>query len=36
MFIRQMPPPLSHGLITIDRLFFRLFNADFSCNIRLL
>ena len=36
MFIMQMPPPLSHGLMTIDWLFLRLFNADFSCNVRLL
>ena len=36
MFIMQMPPPLSHGLMTIDWFFLRLFNADFSCNVRLL
>ena len=28
--------PLSHGLMTMDWLFLRLFNADFSCNVRLL
>ena len=36
MFIMQMPPPLSHGLMTTDWFFLRLFNADFSCNVRLL
>ena len=36
MSIMQRPPPLSHGLMTIYWLFLRLFNADFSCNIRLL
>ena len=36
MFIMQMPPPLSHGLMTMDWLFLRLYNADFSCNVRLL
>ena len=29
-------PPLSHGLMAMDWLFLRLFNADFSCNVRLL
>ena len=32
----QMPPPSSHGLMTMDCLILRLFNADFSCNVRLL
>ena len=36
MFVMQMPPPLSHGLMTMDWLFLRLFNAAFSCNVRLL
>ena len=36
MFIMQMPPLLSHGLMMTDWLFLRLFNIDFSCNIRLL
>ena len=36
MFIMQMSPSLSHGLMTMDWLFLRLFNAYFSCNIRLL
>ena len=29
-------PPLSHGLMAMDWLFLRSFNADFSCNVRLL
>ena len=36
MFAMQMPPPLSHGLMTMDWLFLRLFNFAFSCNVRLL
>ena len=36
VFIMQMSPSLSHGLMTMDWLFLRLFNAYFSCNIRLL
>ena len=32
----QMPPPLSHGLMTMDWLFLKLLNAVFSCNVRLL
>ena len=36
MFTMQMPPPLSHGLMTMDWLFLRLFNFAFSCNVRLL
>ena len=36
VFIMQMPPTLSHNLMTIDWLFLRLFNALFSCNVRLL
>ena len=36
MFIMQMPPTLSHDLMTIDWLFLRLLNALFSCNVRLL
>ena len=26
----------SHGLMAVDWLFLRLFNTDFSCNVRLL
>ena len=36
MFIMQIPPPLSHGLMTMDWLFLRLFNDVFSCKVRLL
>ena len=36
MFIMQMPPLLPYSLMTMDWLFLRLFNADFSCNVRLL
>ena len=36
MFMIKMPPPLSHGLIKIDWLFLRLFNAVISFNARLL
>ena len=36
LFIMQMPAPLSLGLMTMDWLFLRLFNAKFSCNVRLL
>ena len=36
MFTMQMPPPLSHDLMTMDWLFLRLFNFAFSCNVRLL
>ena len=36
MFIMKMFPPLSHGLMTMGWLFLRLFNATFSCNVRLL
>ena len=36
MFIMQMPPPLSHGLMMMGWLFLKLYNADFSCNVRLL
>ena len=36
MFITQMPPSLSHDLTTMDWLFLRLFNADFSGDVRLL
>ena len=32
----QMPPPLPHGLMTLDWLFLRLFNVAFFCNVRLL
>ena len=32
MFYMQIPPHLLHGLMTIDWLFLRLLNADFSCN----
>ena len=31
-----MPPPLSHGLMTMDWLFLRLFDVVFSCNFWLL
>ena len=30
MFIVQMPPPLSHGLMTMDWLILRLLSGDFS------
>ena len=30
MFIVQIPPPLSHGLMTMDWLFLRLLSGDFS------
>ena len=30
----EMPPPLSHGLMTLDWLFLRLFNAIFFFNVR--
>lgn len=36
MFIMQMSPLLSHGLMTMDWLFLRLFNAAIYCNVRLL
>ena len=36
MFIMQMPPPLSHGLMIMDSLFLRLFTAVFSFNVKLL
>ena len=36
MFMMQMPPPLSYGLIMTDWLFLRSFNALFSFNVRLL
>ena len=36
MFIMQMSPPLSHGLIIMDRLFLRFFNAVFFINVNLL
>ena len=36
MFIMQMPPSLSHGMMTMDWLFLTLINAGFSCNARLL
>ena len=29
MFIMQMPPPLSHGLVTTDWLFLRLLMLSF-------
>ena len=34
MFIMQTPPLLSHCLMTMDWLFLRLLNTDFSCNVR--
>ena len=36
MFMMHVALPLSHGLIIIDRLFLRSFNAVFSFNVRLL
>ena len=36
MLMMQMPPPLSHGLMMMDWLFFRSFNAVFFFNVRLL
>ena len=36
MFMMEIPPPLSHGLIKMDSLFLRLFNVVFSFNVRLL
>ena len=36
MFIMQVTPPLSHGLMTIDWLLLRLLSSDFSCNVGLL
>ena len=36
MFMMQMSPSLSHGLIITDWLFLRSFNAVFSFNVRLL
>ena len=36
VFIMQMAPPLSHGLMAMDGLFLRFFNAVFLINIRLL
>ena len=36
MFIMQMATPLSHGLMTMDGLFFRLSNVVIFVNIRLL
>ena len=32
----QMPPPLSHGLMTMNWLFLKLLSADFSFDVRLL
>ena len=34
IFMMQIPPHLSHGLITMDRFFLRSFNAVFSFNVR--
>ena len=36
MFMMQIDPPLSNGLIIMDWLFLRSFNAVFSFNGRLL
>ena len=36
VFIMQMPPSLSHSMMTMDWLFLTLISADFSCNVRLL
>ena len=36
MFIMQTLSILSHGLVTTDWLFLRLFNVAFSSNARLL
>ena len=36
VFMMQIDPPLSHGLIIMDWLFLKLFNAVFSFNVRLM
>ena len=36
MFNMQMSPPLLHGLMTMDWLLLKLFNAVFSCNVSIL
>ena len=36
LFMMEIDPPLSHGLIIMDWLFLRSFNAVFSFKVRLL